>query len=91
MSPPTESRLVLPARVGAAEAAQLYREWHRRVGGLEVIDLGAVESIDSAGVALVQQLRAEAAAARGGPPLLHNPSQGYLQVCRAHRLAADGD
>jgi ABC-type transporter Mla MlaB component len=91
MSPPSEATLVLPARLDAATAAALYRDWQPRVGQLAVIDMAAVASIDSAGVALVRQLRADAAAARGTPPLLHNPPPGYLQVCRAHRLAADGD
>jgi len=91
MSPPSEATLALPPRVDAAVAAALYREWQPRAGSLAVIDLSAVASIDSAGVALVRQLREEAAAARGRPPLLHNPPPGYLQVCRAHRLAPDGD
>lgn len=91
MSPSSEAAtLALPARVDAAVAATLYRQWRGRVAQLAVIDLGAVSAIDSAGVALVQRLRAEAAAARGAPPLLHNPTPGYLQVCRAHRLADGG-
>jgi len=82
--------LRLPERVDADAAATLYRLWHPRAAQLEAIDLGAVRAIDSAGVALVRQLRTEAAAARGQPPMLHNPTSGYLQICRAHRLAADG-
>ena len=87
----TEQALVLPARVDAAAATALYRSWHRRLADLSAIDMAAVQAIDSAGVALVRQLRAEAAAARGRPPLLHNIAPGYLQICRAHRLPADGD
>jgi len=83
--------LRLPARVDAAVAASLYRHWHRRAASVGAIDMADVQSIDSAGVALVRQLRAEAAAARGRPPMLHNPTSGYLQICRAHRLAADGE
>ena len=86
-----DATLALPARVDAAAAADLYRQWRPRLRTLAAIDIKAVESIDSAGVALVQQLRQEAAAARGAPPLLHNTVPGYLQICRAHRLPADGD
>lgn len=89
MSRSSEATLVLPPRVDAAVAAALYRDWHPRVASLAAIDLAAVSSIDSAGVALVRQLGAEAAAARGHPPVLHNPPPAYHQVCRAHRL--DGD
>lgn len=90
MSSSSDATLRLPARVDAGVAAALYRQWHGRAAALAAIDLAAVASIDSAGVALVRQLRQEAAAARGTPPLLHNPPPGYLQVCRAHRLA-DGE
>lgn len=92
MSIPTEDAVLqLPARVDADAAATLYRAWHPRVRALAAIDMAAVESIDSAGVALVRQLLAEAGAARPGAPLLHNATPGYLQICRAHRLATDGE
>ena len=92
MSAPTDDAvLTLPARVDAAASAALYRAWHPRVRALAAIDMAAVEAIDSAGVALVRQLLAEATHARTRAPLLHNATPGYLQICRAHRLAADGE
>lgn len=82
--------LQLPARVDAAVAAALYRQWRARSGALQAIDMQAVRAIDSAGVALVHQLQADALRAHGTHVQLLHASDAYRQVCRAHRLQAEG-
>jgi phospholipid transport system transporter-binding protein len=81
-----ETTLVLPARVDAAAAAALFPVWAARSATLAAIDFSAVTSIDSAGVALVRALAAQARAGRGTPPRLLATPPRYAQLCLAHRV-----
>jgi ABC-type transporter Mla MlaB component len=86
---PAGEILALPPRVDAAAAAQLHRAWAARVATLGVIDLAAVQSIDSAGVALVHVLQARARAAGRSIALRAVPPR-FEQLCLAHRIAVGG-
>lgn len=81
-----DATLVLPARVDAGAAAALHRVWAPRVATLAAIDFAAVTDLDSAGVALVRALAAQARARRGAPPRLLAPPPRYAQLCLAHRV-----
>jgi anti-anti-sigma regulatory factor len=83
-----DATLVLPPRVDASAAAALHRAWSPRAATLAAIDFAAVTSLDSAGVALVRALAAQARARRGAPPRLLSPPPRYAQLCLAHRLEA---
>lgn len=85
MSTNEDRVLKLPQRVDAARASALYRHWAPRAAGLEAIDLSALESLDSSGVALVHELLARAAES-GGQARLRGSSEAYSQLCRAHRI-----
>lgn len=78
--------LALPARVDAVVVAALWRDWAPRAAGLAAIDFGAVQAIESSGVALVRALAARAVAAGGAPPRLRSLPPRYRQLCLAHRI-----
>ena len=77
--------LRLPPRVDAAVAATLFREVAPRAAHVIAIDFSVVESIDSAGLALVRTLCERAAKNGAAPALLHVPPR-YRQLCLAHRV-----
>lgn len=81
--------LALPARVDAAAVASLYAAWAGRARALEAIDFGAVEAIDSTGVALVRCLVAARRAGGAAAPELRALPARYRQLCLAHRLDPD--
>lgn len=91
-SPPTEPNgvLRLPARVDATVAAALYRDWAPRAATLVAIDFAQVTAIDSAGVALVRALAAQAQRAGASSPRLESVTARYTELCLAHRLEAEG-
>lgn len=86
----TDQVLRLPARVDAAVAAALYREWAPRVAALAAIDFAQVTAIDSAGVALVRALHAQSLRAGATPPRLEQVPARYSKLCLAHRLEGEG-
>jgi phospholipid transport system transporter-binding protein len=71
--------------------APLWREAQRRLGQLQRIDLGAVEQIDSAGVALVEALRDAIRERSGREPGLTGLPPRYHALCRAHRIESESD
>jgi ABC-type transporter Mla MlaB component len=78
--------LALPARVDAVAVAALWRDWAPRAAALAAIDFGAVQAIESSGVALVRALTARALAAGAAPPRLLALPPRYRQLCLAHRI-----
>jgi len=82
--------LRLPARVDATVAAALYREWAPRAATLAAIDFAQVTTIDSAGVALVRALGAQAQRAGASSPRLESVPARYAELCLAHRLEVEG-
>jgi ABC-type transporter Mla MlaB component len=78
--------LRLPATLDAASAARCYRDGAARIARLRAIDLTAVQSIDSAGVALVRALQALAYARHRVELALHGRPARFDQLCLAHRL-----
>ena len=77
--------LVLPARVDASSAREIFRAWAPRAASLRVLDFRAVASIDSAGVALVRVLQ-RLATQRGRELVLEARPARFDQLCLAHRL-----
>lgn len=57
--------------------------------GVAAIDLGGVERIDVAGIALVAELVARIEAAGGGRPRVEGHPPGLDELCRAYRIAPD--
>ncbi|HET6604855.1 MAG TPA: STAS domain-containing protein [Xanthomonadaceae bacterium] len=82
---PEHGTLRLRGSIDAASAPALLAQWAGRAATLRRIDLSAVTRIDSAGVALVQELLERARAAGGQATLTQVPDR-YLQVCKAHRI-----
>lgn len=80
-----DGTLRLHGSIDATSAARLHAQWSGRAASLRRIDLSAVSRIDSAGVALVQELLARARAAGSQATLSHVPDR-YRQVCKAHRI-----
>jgi ABC-type transporter Mla MlaB component len=80
--------LTLPAQLDAAAAAALYRAWAPRAATLAAIDFGPVQALDSAGVALVRALGADATRAGVAAPRLLAVPPRYRQLCLAHRVPA---
>lgn len=83
-----ERTLRLPARVDAAVAARVWREQRPQVATLARIDLADVVSIDSAGLALLLELRDAARAAQGAQPAIVNAPERFRALCDAHRVGA---
>lgn len=83
----SEATLALPSRLDAASAAALWRQWAPRAGALAAVDFAAVQSLDSAGVALVRALLVQAHAAGAAPRLIAPPPR-WQQLCLAHRVPA---
>ena len=82
------STLRLPACVDAAAAARVYGEQLPRVARLVRIDLAGVESIGSAGLALLLELREAALRACGNAPAIENAPAHLRALGEAHRVAA---
>jgi len=80
--------LQLGGRLGADEAGALLAEVSRHGAALERIDLGALDEIDSAGVASLHLLQRDARAA-GRTLVLQPVSSRYRAICVAHRLSID--
>ncbi|SDD69042.1 STAS domain-containing protein [Aquimonas voraii] len=80
--------LQLQGRLGVDEAAQLLAETTQHAAGLQRIDLGALDDIDSAGVACLHLLQRQARAA-GRTLVLQPVSPRYRAICIAHRLSID--
>lgn len=80
--------LKLAGRLGVEEAATLLGEATRHAHALQRIDLGALDDIDSAGVACLHLLRREAGSA-GRTLALQPVSSRYRAICVAHRLSTD--
>lgn len=78
--------LALGGRLGVNEAGALLAEAARRGASLERIDLGALDDIDSAGVASLHLLQRQARAA-GRSLALQPVSDRYRAICAAHRLS----
>ena len=77
--------LALPARVDATAVASLWQACERAPPG--TIDFGAVQEIDSAGLAFVAALCGVAGPRRGSSrPALVNVPERFEQLCRAHRV-----
>jgi ABC-type transporter Mla MlaB component len=69
------------------------RRWPQllaQADGVQTIDLAGVTAIDSAGLALIQALRAAAARLTGQRPLLRQPPARMRALCVAHRVEIDG-
>lgn len=90
MAPSAAERITLrlPVRVDAAVAARVYREQLPQVARLARIDLAGVESIGSAGLALLLELREAAQRASGNAPVIINAPAHLRALCDAHRVAA---
>ena len=80
--------LQLGGRLGADEAAPLLAAAAPHGAALTRIDLGALDDIDSAGVASLHLLQREARAA-GRALELQPVSARYRAICVAHRLSID--
>jgi ABC-type transporter Mla MlaB component len=80
--------LQLGGRLGADEAGTLLAEASKHGAALERVDLGALDEIDSAGVASLHLLQREARAA-GRTLVLQPVSSRYRAICVAHRLSID--
>lgn len=80
--------LQLGGRLGADEAGALLAEASKHGTALERIDLGALDEIDSAGVASLHLLQRDARAA-GRTLVLQPVSSRYRAICVAHRLSID--
>ncbi len=80
--------LQLGGRLGADEAAALLAEAAQHGAALARIDLGALDDIDSAGVACLHLLQRQARAA-GRALALQPVSARYRAICAAHRLSID--
>lgn len=59
--------------------------------GVSVLDLSAVSSVDSAGVAFVRELQTRIAALGGPRPTLRGVPTHFTQLCQAHRVGGPGD
>lgn len=79
--------LCLQGRLGVQEAGMLLAEAARHGAALSRIDIGALDDIDSAGVASLHLLQREARAA-GRELGLAPVSERYSAICVAHRLSA---
>lgn len=64
------------------QVAALWPQASRALGGLRSIDLGAVERIDSAGLAMLAELVARA----GGGLAVDGTPAGLSELCAAYRL-----
>lgn len=80
--------LQLGGRLGADEAAALLAAAAQHDAALTRIDLGALDEIDSAGVASLHLLQRQARAA-GRTLVLQPVSTRYRAICAAHRLSID--
>lgn len=80
--------LQLGGRLGADEAPALLAAAAQHGATLTRIDLGALDEIDSAGVASLHLLQREARAA-GRALALQPVSARYRAICVAHRLSSD--
>ncbi len=79
--------LGLHGRLGLEEVGVLLAEAARHGASLTRIDLGALEDIDSAGVASLHLLQREART-QGRALGLAPVSERYRAICVAHRLSA---
>lgn len=86
-APRTETMVeALPATVDATAAAALYRAWQPRLTRIATFDLAAVNTLDSAGVALLRVVQAEQRARGGMPAVLRSVPERYRALCLAHRV-----
>lgn len=90
--PAAESAVLkLAGALDAAGVARQARLLDGALRGIDVIDLGAVAELDSAGVAFVRSLRSRAASLNGQAPRLSAVPERFRQLCVAHRVDCDGD
>lgn len=79
---------------GDLDVASVPAQWQRLrplVRGIERIDLRAVSTLDSSGVALIRCLQAAVVAAGGKRPAVVHAPPRLAQICLAHRVDAGGD
>jgi ABC-type transporter Mla MlaB component len=88
MSTADPSSLVLSGPLTVDRLAAVWRAALARGPGLRRVELDGVGAIDSAGVALLQALRAEAARHRVDLTLSGLPAR-YDALCRAHRIGQE--
>lgn len=85
MSTADSGTLTLAGPLTVDRLAAVWREAMARGSALRHVDLERVEDIDSAGVALLQALHAEAARRQASLTLSGLPAR-YDALCRAHRI-----
>lgn len=77
----------LPERLTLDTVAAIHARWSGREAEVGELDLSAVHELDSAGVALLQWLRARQHALGLAPSPVRADANGrYLALCRAHRV-----
>ena len=82
---PAAEVMALPSRVDAGVVASLWPACRGEAPAS--IDFGAVQEIDSAGLAFVAALCGLAGSARvDAAPALVNVPERFVQLCRAHRI-----
>lgn len=82
---PSKDALVFTGTLDRAAVAALWSPLQKQVAGVRVLDLTAVESVDSAGLALLAEL---AAMAGDGVRVLGRPA-GLDELRTAYRLQDD--
>jgi ABC-type transporter Mla MlaB component len=80
----------LPERLTLSTVAALHREGLARATGIAAFDVSGVREWDSAGVALIQSLRAEQRRLNAAVAGVIGDTGRYRALCEAHRLADTG-
>ncbi len=80
----------LPQRLTLATVAALYRAQFARVAQISAFEVSGVREWDSAGVALIQALRAQQRRLGAAIAPVIGDSSRYRALCQAHRLSDTG-
>ena len=83
--------LELSGELTATTIGRQWKQWLIEARSASRISLKSVTGIDSAGVAMVRCLQAEASRASGTRPALVELPARYEQICLAHRIEAGGN
>jgi ABC-type transporter Mla MlaB component len=90
VSPTDPGVLAIAGALTVASVPARFRELRAAAAEAAVFDLGAVDAIDSAGVAMIQALRGIAERRHGRRPALRALPERFRQLCIAHRVELNG-